>query len=129
MNTDQMMRELRATFPTLWMRPLREFSPQYECSEGIWTGSGHCAVMPDGTEVFNSGGCEEEGYEGDVHDGFAAWLARRGWSWDRYDGATFFLVPRSYFDEPAGPESREFYEAWDRSVASHKPLQPGELPF
>jgi len=32
-----------------------------------------------------------------VHHGFIAWLGTRGWSFERYDDTTFFLVPLSYF--------------------------------
>lgn len=127
----QMMAELRIVFPTLWMRPLREFSPQYAYSEGIWTGSDDGAEMPDGTPIFDTCCADPDEYDGTVHQGFIAWLGRRGWCYDRYDGATYFLVPNSYFDESMGPWPREWYEEEARALAdrTHVPSQPGELPF
>lgn len=126
----QMMAELRIVFPTLWMRPLWQFASRYKFSEGIWTGSDHHSVMPDGAPIFDaSGHADPDNYIEPVHQGFIAWLERRGWAWDRYDDSTFFLVPNSYFDEPVGPETREWHKARDRALASYEPLQHGELPF
>lgn len=127
----QMIAELRTVFPTLWMRPLRDFAKRYECSEGIWTGSDVGAEMPDGIPIFDTCCADPDEYDGTVHQGFIAWLGRRGWYYDRYDGATYFLVPNSYFDEPMGPWPREWYEEEVRARTGRRsvPLQPGELPF
>ncbi|MFT0532246.1 hypothetical protein ACMHYJ_05335 [Castellaniella hirudinis] len=104
LDTEQMMHELRIVFPTLWMRPLREFSPRFERSEGIWTGSDDGPEMPGGMPIFAMGCPDPDEYDGPVHQGFIAWLKGRGWSWDRWDESTFFLVPDSYFDLPAEAE-------------------------
>ncbi|MGW8306352.1 MAG: hypothetical protein ACWGIK_11095 [Achromobacter pulmonis] len=101
---DAMRADLAATFPGLWMRPLREFGEQWEDVEGIWTGAEDEVLMPDGMPIFETVSPDPDDYDGTVHLGFIAWLDARGWSWDRYDGSTYFLVPDSYFGAPAVQE-------------------------
>ncbi len=99
-NTAQMMAEIAITFPTLKVRPLREFSSGYANAEGIWTGADG-DMMPDGYPIFATTDPDPDLYDGYVHTGFLAWLEARGWAYDAYDGGTYFLVPLSYFDEPS----------------------------
>lgn len=92
----EMIAELRIVFPTLWFRPLSDFGAAYRQTEGVWTGEDSAHCMPDGQLIFNDLAAGTD--EGDtvVHPAFEAWLARRGWVADRYDGTTWFLLP----DEP-----------------------------
>ena len=102
LSTDEMMKELTIVFPTLWKRPLSEFGSAYLHMSGVWTGADGPHVMPDGDPIFNTlaDGLEPPYTSGPIHDGFEAWLSNRGWSWENYDGATFWLLPLSAFAEP-----------------------------
>ena len=87
----QMLADLRITFPTLWTRPLREFGKDFK-REGVWTGE-DVAAMPDGMPIFFSLANGEPPYNGFVHEAFEAWLDRRGWCVETYDGGTHHLLP------------------------------------
>ena len=87
-----MLNDLRVTFPSLRTSPLREFGPEFQ-REGVWTGQDTPHVMPDGDPIFDDLANGEEPYDGRVHQGFTAWLDRRGWYVETYDGVTHFLVP------------------------------------
>lgn len=106
-----MMAGLAATYPDLEIRPLRDFGSQWVDKTGVWTGGGE-AVMPDGCPIFNdlTSSDSEGNYDGFVHTGFLAWLGRRGWGYEHYDGATFLLVPMSHFDPPSvvGTDGRKY---------------------
>ena len=88
----QMLNDLRVTFPSPPTRPLREFGPEFQ-REGVWTGQDTPHVMPDGDPIFNDLANGEPPYNGRVHEAFGAWLARRGWYVETYDGMTLHLVP------------------------------------
>ncbi|WP_313457948.1 hypothetical protein [Achromobacter sp.] len=99
---DAMRADLAATFPGLWMRPLRDFSGQWKDAEGIWMGADETA-MPDGQPILWTLECADpDNYDGHVHRAFVAWLKARGWAYELYDPATLFVVPLSYFDLPQG---------------------------
>jgi hypothetical protein len=93
-----MLRDLRATFPMLWMRPLRDFSNVYAETAGVWTGQDSAHVMPDGLPIFSDLAGGVDAGDDVVHPAFQAWLQRRGWTADRYDGTTWLLVPERHFD-------------------------------
>ena len=84
--------DLRATFPGLPARPVREFGLR-GFDHGVWTGNDG-AVMPDGEPIFD---CLQlglvDGYDGGIHEAFTAWLELRGWYIENYDGATFLIIP------------------------------------
>ena len=88
----QMLGDLRATFPLLWTKPLRDFGVAYRQREGVWTG-GCGTVMPDRLPIFASVAIAEPEYNGCVHRGFEDWLDRRGWYVETYDGETHHLLP------------------------------------
>ena len=99
---DAMRADLSATFPGLWMRPLREFGGQWKDAVGIWAG-GDDTAMPDGLPILWTLECADpDHYDGHVHHAFVAWLKARGWAYELYDAATLFIVPQSYFDLPLG---------------------------
>ena len=98
MSTDQMLVELTITFPKLWKRRLSEFGKAYATTPGIWTGADAHHDMPDGDPIFDLLCPDDDFYDGFVHVGFIAWLDARGWGIERYDGDTFFLLPKSNFD-------------------------------
>ena len=101
LSTDNMLADIAIVFPTLWTRRLSEFGSDYAGQEGIWTGAdGDC--MPGGEPLFSTMANGEAPYNGPVHEGFERWLENRGWAWEQYDGATFFLIPISAFAEPEG---------------------------
>ena len=50
-------------------------------------------AMPDGMPIFFSLANGEPPYNGSVHEAFEAWLDRRGWYVETYDGATHHLRP------------------------------------
>lgn len=82
--------DLKATFPGLPVRPLREFGNKHY-RHGVWTGAGSGCAFSDGEPLFIS--WHADGYDGGVHEGFSAWLESRGWYVENYDGATLFIVP------------------------------------
>lgn len=85
----ELIADLKAAYPKLFVRPLAEFGAQ-GWTEGVWTGGE--ALMPDGLPIFTGihNDCDE--YDGFVHAGFAAWLESRGWYIEPYDAGTFFIV-------------------------------------
>ena len=84
--------DLRATFPSLPARPVREFGLR-AFDHGVWTGIDG-AVMPDGLPIFDSMQHGfDGGYDGGIHEAFTAWLELRGWYIENYDGATFLIIP------------------------------------
>ena len=87
--------DLKATYPGLHVRPVREFGNDYKDWIGVLTGGP--GDMPDGLPIFNSlVHTTNEGYDGGVHDGFTAWLETRGWYIENYDGMTMFIIPIEY---------------------------------
>lgn len=129
--TYEVMRaDLAATFPGLWMRPLREFGEQWKDVEGIWTGAEDEVLMPDGLPIFETVSPDPDDYDGTVHHGFIAWLKARGWAWDRYDGSTYFLVPESYFGAPAVQTEEPTTQGIAPVAGACVPLaSDDELPF
>lgn len=99
---DAMRADLAATFPGLWMRPLREFGQQWKGVDGIWAG-GDDTLMPDGLPILWTLECSDpDDYDGHVHHGFVAWLKTRGWAYEMYDPCTLLLVPQAHFKLPHG---------------------------
>lgn len=97
----QLMADLKATFPALWFRPLREFGKDYAHWIGVWTGG--TSYMPDGLPIFNSmryhGDSDDPSdgsYDGGIHDGFKSWLELRGWFVESYDAETHLVIPIAY---------------------------------
>ena len=119
--------DLRATFPGMHIRPLREFGSDWRNRVGVWTGgtgdSDGC--MPDGLAIFNTLAYGEEEYDGPIHTGFLIWLELRGWYIESYDAATHHIV--------AIAECEECLEKWmlehRAAFADRVPLDPGECPF
>ena len=93
-----LMADLKATFPALWFRPIREFGKDYANMIGVWTGGSTC--MPDEMPIFNEleHGSDDE-WDGHVHKGFTAWLESRGWYTETYDTGTYFIIPIAYARE------------------------------
>lgn len=121
---DAMRADLAATFPGIWMRPLREFGEQWKDVEGIWTGAEDEVLMPDGWPIFERLCCPDpDYYDGTVHHGFIAWLDARGWAYDQYDELTYFLVPASYFDAPSVSDlAGKKYAIWLEDGPNGEPL-------
>ena len=84
--------DLKATFPGLFVRPLREFGAA-GFDYGAWTGIDGAAQFADGTPLFVSPCFCADEYDGDIHAGFSTWLDARGWYIENYDGTTLFIVP------------------------------------
>ena len=89
-STDDMLRELAIVFPALWKRRLSEFGASYLHMGGAWTGAASAHVMPDAEPPYANG---------PIHEGFEVWLSNRGWTWETYDGGTFWLLPLSVVAE------------------------------
>ena len=88
----EMLGDLRATFPLLWTKPLRNFGAAYRQREGVWTG--RCGtVMPDGLPIFATVAIPEPQYNGAIHEAFEEWLDIRGWYVETFDGETHHLLP------------------------------------
>lgn len=100
LTTKEMLSDLTITFPTLWKRPLSEFGIARAGKSGVWTGSGGGDLMPDGEQIFCTlaDGTESPYRNPPFHEAFEVWLSNRGWSWENYDGMTFFLLPNSSFN-------------------------------
>ena len=94
---DALIADLRATYPGLHVRPLREYyrdGHYMKDTEGAWVGGEDDACMPDGLPIFdslNSYGAED-GYDGGVHEGFTAWLEERGWYLECEDVGVYIAV-------------------------------------
>lgn len=86
----ELIADMKATYPGIHARPGVEFSKDFAGT--VWTGGE--VEMPDGMPVF-AHLCGEDDYDGGVHVGFTAWLERRGWYLENYDGATFLAYPIS----------------------------------
>lgn len=95
-STEQMLADLKATYPTLWTKPLSEFGAAWVGSEGVWTGVDG-DEMPDGMPIFMTASPDPDFYDGIVNHGFVRWLEERGWDYELYDGATIHLRPQSAF--------------------------------
>lgn len=96
---EQMIEDLNCSFPELMARPASNFSADYKDKPGVWTG-GSEACMEDGHSIFSELACPDpDVYDGVVHQGFVAWLDRRGWGCDHIDCGTFLLFPNSHWDE------------------------------
>ena len=96
-----LIEEMKATYPGLHIRPVREFGKDYAHWIGVWTGGP--GDMPDGLPIFDSlrhhgdsDNPSDGAYDGGVHDGFSAWLEARGWYLENHDGATFLIIPIAY---------------------------------
>jgi hypothetical protein len=101
MSDEQLLADLRATFPGIDARPLREFGTEWRNRPGVWTG-GDSISMPDGLPIFSSMHCDDPHYNGYVHDGFEAWLQARGWYVETYDGGTFLILSLVELEEYQG---------------------------
>jgi hypothetical protein len=112
----QLLADLKATFPGIHARPLREFGAE-GWDYGVWTGGE--ADMPDDMPIFSTMNYGDPEFNGDVHAGFLAWLAQRGWYIETYDHGTYMIVPISDAEE-ANP-----FPVWPAAA----PLQQGECPF
>lgn len=88
---DALVADLKATYPGLHVRPLREYGGTWQGSAGAWTGGP--GDMPDGLPIFNDLAYAERGYDGGVHEGFTAWLEKRGWYMECEDAGTYMIVP------------------------------------
>ena len=84
--------DLQSSFPELFIRPLREFGNRYKHMTGVWTGK-NSAAFADGMPLFCHSSCEDESYDGGVHEWFLDWLESRGWYIEFYDEETLFIVP------------------------------------
>ncbi len=93
----EMIADLRAAFPDLMARPVSEFSRDYASQEGVWTGGGEACMADDAPIFWASESADPDLYDGGAHVGFIAWLKRRGWGVERYDGETFLLFPNSHW--------------------------------
>jgi len=90
MNEQQLIADMKATFPGIFARPLRDFSENYGNTDGVWTG-GDDIRMPDGKRMF--GAFEDaESDEFGIHKGFIAWLECRGWYIESWDSLTHHIV-------------------------------------
>lgn len=90
MTGDQLLADMKATFPGIFARPLREFGTQYRSEEGVWTG-GDNIRMPDGVRIFGDYDNPATGEFG-IHTGFEKWLENRGWYIESYDVLTHLIV-------------------------------------
>jgi hypothetical protein len=124
-STTSMLSELTITFPSLRKRPLCEFGKDYAGKPGVWTGTSHGAMMPDGNPLFStiSDGTESPYLNPPIHEAFEAWLSNRGWGWENYDGETIFLEPNSSYD---------WYDAFleeNTAAARCAPVSSDSCPF
>ena len=95
-STEQMLRDIKDSFPTLWAKPLSEFGDSYRGMEGVWTGAGG-DEMEDGMPIFMTASPDPDFYDGIVNLKFIEWLDKRGWYYELHDGETVHLRPNSWF--------------------------------
>lgn len=89
-NETQLLAEMKATFPGIHARPLKEFGAT-GFTYGVWTGGE--ALMPDDWPIFTTLHANEPEYDGGVHRAFTAWLESRGWYLECYDYGTYMALP------------------------------------
>lgn len=88
----EMMADLAATFPGMFIRPLSEYGSAWVGQPGVWTGGDE--ILIDDTPIFAGIACPDPDiYDGQVSHAFIAWLDRRGWYCEWWDGLTFHLRP------------------------------------
>ena len=73
MTEEQLMRDLKATFPLIHVELDYAFSTELV---GLALKADTSVTMPDGLPVFDDYG-PEHSYDDGVHSGFSAWLDRR----------------------------------------------------
>lgn len=95
-STEQMLADLKATYPSLWAKPLSEYGNAWRDCEGVWTGA-EGDPMPDGTPIFMTISPDPDLYDGVVNRKFIEWLQGRGWHYELHDGETVHLRPISAF--------------------------------
>lgn len=129
LTTEQMLKELSITFPSLRKRPLSEFGNSYVGMPGVWTGADG-DLMPDGEQIFNtiSNGGEAPYWNPPTHEAFEAWLANKGWGWENYDGGTIFLLPNSSYDF-LDAQFQEYQAAVSKSAAGAYDPAADPCPF
>lgn len=124
MTKDQLIADIRVTFPTI-RAAMRE-----ECVSKLSTwmiGGESSAVMPDGLPVFTD--ClDAETHDGGVHTGFIMWLESRGWYLERHD--EFWFVPTAL---PTAEELAEYQRRYEEIEARYAIESGGhlhdEVPF
>ncbi len=93
MTESELMVDIAATFPHMWMRPMREYgatSPGYD-GIGVQIGEG---VLADGEEIVSTLACNDpDVYDGHVHLAFIEWVKSRGWRVEEYDPGVVFVMP------------------------------------
>jgi hypothetical protein len=89
-NEVDLISDLRATFPDIHVRPLREYGGFWKDSHGAWVGGEAC--MPDGLRIFDHLADAEFGYDGGVHEGFTKWIEDRGWYLECEDYGIYVAV-------------------------------------
>lgn len=91
MTEAELIADLKATFPGIYARPVREYGqPEYQ--EGVWVAGEAC--MPDGLPIFRmSCSADPDHYNGYAHHAFEAWLETRGYLLECWDVDTHFAIP------------------------------------
>ncbi|AXF07298.1 hypothetical protein CUJ91_04710 [Paraburkholderia graminis] len=89
MNEQQLIRDLRATFPKLNVEFDYPFSTELV---GVAMRADPSTTMPDGLPIFDDYAGVETHDDG-VHSGFAAWLHRRGWYVEPYGYGSWCAIP------------------------------------
>ena len=95
----KLLGELKAAFPGLHVRPLKDLGvPAF--THGAWVGGD--AVMPDDLPIFSTLVCEDSPeYDGRVHTAFSAWLEARGWYLECWDHGVYMAIPVALAEEAA----------------------------
>ena len=121
-NEATLIAEMKATFPGLMARPVREFGLQ-GFNHGAWTGGP--GNMPDGLPIFDplQHGVDD-GYDGGVHEGFTAWLERRGWYLENYDGSAYLAIPILQAQQLGAA-----WAAYEANTPKRPSLADNESPF
>lgn len=91
MPDEQLIADLRATFPGIHARPALEYGVK-DFQDGVWVAGEAC--MPDGLPIFCDLACADpDHYNGLVHHAFEAWLQARGYDLECWDAGVYFAVP------------------------------------
>lgn len=123
----ELIADLRATYPHLMARPLREYyrdGHHWKDKAGAWIGGESDACMADGLPIFDSlNSNTDSAYDGGVHKVFTAWLEARGWYLECEDYGVYMAVSIKETEDwlkanPIWPDSKP---AWVGGVVGPSP--------
>lgn len=107
LSREELMKELKKKYPSLWMKDSEDFD-KGKTKNAIWTGSESHAVEKDGKPIFdyNANGSK---YEFGIHIDLYNFLEKKGWYCEWYDSGTI-LIFQDDINESFKSDLKDFLE-------------------